>query len=95
MRPVLALILLSLTLVGRAQEPYPSHPVRMITPYPPGGSSDNVSRVIAERLSTQLGHPMELFYPQIGRLATIVASADKEEGVNAFKEKRKPRFSGR
>jgi tripartite-type tricarboxylate transporter receptor subunit TctC len=58
MRHALALILLSLTLIGRAQEPYPSHPVRMITPYPPGGSSDNVSRVIAERLSAQLGHPM-------------------------------------
>jgi len=58
MRHALALVLLSLTLIARAQEPYPSHPVRMITPYPPGGSSDNVSRVIAERLSMQLGQPM-------------------------------------
>jgi enoyl-CoA hydratase len=39
--------------------------------------------------------PAEHFYPEVGRLAAIMASADKDEGVAAFKEKRKPRFSGR
>jgi len=57
MRTLLALCLV-LSLPGYAQDSYPSHPVRLITPYPPGGSSDNVSRVIAERLSAQLGQPM-------------------------------------
>lgn len=58
MRILLALICLLLSLPGYAQDGYPSHPIRLITPYPPGGSSDNVSRVIAERLSAQLGQPM-------------------------------------
>src|SRR5438552_17070106 len=32
--------------------------------------------------------PAEHFYPEMGRLAAIMASADMQEGVAAFKEKR-------
>jgi tripartite-type tricarboxylate transporter receptor subunit TctC len=38
-----------------AQGAWPSRPLRMIVPFPPGGSTDVLSRVIAERLSTALG----------------------------------------
>ena len=39
--------------------------------------------------------PAEHFYPDVGRLAAIMSSADKDEGVAAFREKRAPKFSGR
>jgi tripartite-type tricarboxylate transporter receptor subunit TctC len=34
---------------------YPSHPVRVIVPYSPGGSSDAVARIVAQKLGEMLG----------------------------------------
>lgn len=38
-----------------AQEKWPSRPIRMVVPYPPGGNSDLIGRFMAERLSAELG----------------------------------------
>jgi tripartite-type tricarboxylate transporter receptor subunit TctC len=56
----LALLLLSLLLSGApsAQEAYPSRPVRFILPFPPGGPTDILGRLISERLTAQLGQPV-------------------------------------
>jgi tripartite-type tricarboxylate transporter receptor subunit TctC len=52
-------LLLSLFCIGvSAQESYPSRPVRFILPFPPGGGTDILGRVIAERLSANLGQPV-------------------------------------
>ena len=47
-------LLLALTTVAAAQD-YPTKPVRLIIPFPPGGSNDVVGRVFATHLSEQLG----------------------------------------
>lgn len=39
------------------QAVYPSRPIRLITPFPPGASTDAVGRLTAERLSAHLGQP--------------------------------------
>lgn len=43
--------------VARAQF-YPSRPITMIVPFPPGGPTDVVGRLLAERMSGSLGQPI-------------------------------------
>ena len=38
-----------------AQDAYPTKPVRLIAPFPPGGTTDVMCRLIAQRLSTAFG----------------------------------------
>ncbi len=43
---------------GRAQQPaggFPSRPVQLVVPYPPGGVVDPVARILAARLGSELG----------------------------------------
>ncbi|AGU49154.1 putative Bug-like extra cytoplasmic solute receptor, TTT family [Variovorax paradoxus B4] len=37
---------------------YPHKPIRMVIPYTPGGSIDNVGRLVADQLQRQLGQPI-------------------------------------
>ena len=37
---------------------YPSHPVTMIVPFPAGGPSDSLARILAEHMRTSLGQPI-------------------------------------
>src|SRR5438094_1500817 len=37
---------------------YPSRAIRLIVPFPPGGSSDSVARVVVQKFSEGLGQPV-------------------------------------
>ncbi|HUD85064.1 MAG TPA: tripartite tricarboxylate transporter substrate-binding protein [Xanthobacteraceae bacterium] len=37
---------------------YPSRPIRVISPFPPGSASDTVSRVVLDQVSHEIGQPM-------------------------------------
>ena len=52
------LVLLAAFSLAHAQEPYPGKPIRFILPFPPGGPTDILGRLIAERLGAQLGQPV-------------------------------------
>jgi tripartite-type tricarboxylate transporter receptor subunit TctC len=55
-RAIGAALLLAMTAASQAQN-WPSHPVRFIIPFPAGGSTDIVGRVIADKLAQSLGQP--------------------------------------
>src|SRR3954468_13956513 len=48
-------LLLALAALNALAQSYPSKPVRLIVPNAPGGGTDTVARVIADRLSPSLG----------------------------------------
>jgi tripartite-type tricarboxylate transporter receptor subunit TctC len=43
--------------IARAQT-YPTRPIMMVVPYPPGGTTDVVGRLLSERMRASLGQPI-------------------------------------
>lgn len=50
-KSVMAVVLAAVTLSSVGQEAYPSRPVRWVVPFPAGGPTDTLSRVLASRLA--------------------------------------------
>jgi tripartite-type tricarboxylate transporter receptor subunit TctC len=59
-RRLLALTAAGLAMPGllRADETWPDRPVRLIVPWPPGGSTDTVARILQPKLGEVLGRPV-------------------------------------
>jgi tripartite-type tricarboxylate transporter receptor subunit TctC len=55
MRTLLAAFLLALCAGSAAAQGFPAKPVTLISPFPPGGSTDTTARILAERMRAPLG----------------------------------------
>src|ERR1700722_19331651 len=53
---------------------YPNHPITMIVPFPPGGATDAIARIIQDPLQKALGQPIVM--ENIGGAGGMIA-ADK------------------
>ncbi|TAK80737.1 MAG: tripartite tricarboxylate transporter substrate binding protein [Betaproteobacteria bacterium] len=51
-------LMVALLVTQAAAQTFPSKPIKIIVPYPAGGSTDQMARMIAPRLSAALGQPV-------------------------------------
>lgn len=65
-----------------AQEPYPSRPVQIVVPFPPGGVADVVARAIAPSLERHLKQPIVIVNKSgaAGAVGMQVAATSKPDG---------------
>lgn len=56
----LALGALALLPASVPAQSWPSKPIRMVVPFPPGGATDFVARIIGQKLTEQLGQPVPI-----------------------------------
>ncbi len=57
LRSLLAATVLGATGAAALAQAYPARPVKMVIPFPPGGTLDTVGRMLAQKLSDQMGQP--------------------------------------
>lgn len=48
--------------LAQAADPYPSRPIQLVLPFPPGGSFDPIFRTLAEAASKDLGQPIVMMH---------------------------------
>jgi tripartite-type tricarboxylate transporter receptor subunit TctC len=60
-------------IVARADD-YPSHPIKLIVPYAPGGGADAAARIVGKRVSETIGQP--ILIENRGGAGSIIGAED-------------------
>ncbi|SOY93377.1 conserved exported hypothetical protein [Cupriavidus taiwanensis] len=62
---------------------YPNKPIRLLVPYPPGGSTDGVARLVGQKLAAKLGQPV-VVDNRPGASEAIAASAVAKSSPDGY-----------
>ena len=73
MSRLLGLVVSLLFAAGASAQAFPSKPVRILVPFPAGGTTDIVARLVGQRVSEQVGQPV-LVENRAGAGGTIAAA---------------------
>jgi tripartite-type tricarboxylate transporter receptor subunit TctC len=73
MKAVLAALAVFAGVAAASAETYPTRPVRLVVPFPPGSAPDLMARIIGEQLRETLGQPV-VIDNKSGALGTIAAA---------------------
>jgi tripartite-type tricarboxylate transporter receptor subunit TctC len=84
-RALAAGVLLALA-TGAFAQGFPSKPLRLIVPFPPGGLVDTLARVVAEAMAVDLGQPMvvENRAGAAGKIGAQAAALAAPDGYTLF-----------
>ncbi|MEJ7688741.1 MAG: tripartite tricarboxylate transporter substrate binding protein [Variovorax sp.] len=65
---------------------YPTKPIKMIVPYPPGGGTDVIARIVQERFQSLLGQPMVIDNRggAAGSIGTEIAAKSAPDGYTVL-----------
>jgi tripartite-type tricarboxylate transporter receptor subunit TctC len=68
--------------LAQAQSTYPTKPIRLIVPWPPGGGVDTSARIISQPLAERLGQPIVIENKPGagGNIGTALAAQEKPDG---------------
>jgi len=76
-------LLLLLALIHDAVAQYPSRPIHLLVPFPPGGGPDLVGRILAPKLSEALGQPV-VVENRVGSNGNIAGEAVAKSAADGY-----------
>src|SRR5215470_8596857 len=81
-----AAVVLPLPAAAQSADSYPSHPVKVLVPYAPGGATDIIARVVAAKLTDSMGQSfvVENRPGATGNLALEAAAKAPADGYTLF-----------
>jgi tripartite-type tricarboxylate transporter receptor subunit TctC len=81
------LIALAMVLAGATGTPaqtYPTHPITVIVPYPAGGPTDTLARILSDHMKTTLGEPI-IIRTSAARVAASALGASRARRRTAIR----------